>query len=191
MMKKFILPILCIAITFAACKDDDNSGSSSGGGISVPGERGYFFIEATFDGVERRADYIACRGEECLKNYGNYSPKTRYSNFVREFFPLDYTGKMFIYFYEYDLVLRSFPDTLPFGSSFSDGKLEFDYYEKPNDIWITYKNGSKPFELIITSFNNDTLKGTFSGSLVNIQDTSDVKTVSNGNFEVLMYNTDS
>lgn len=192
MLKLSIQTLLLVTLfTFTSCSNDDDTNSSSGTVMSLPGERGEYFIEAEVDGVKRRADYTPCKGEECLKNHGHYSPRSGFSNFVREFFPPEYEGKIYVFFHEYNLATSSFPDTLPYGNSFADGKLEFDYLEKLNDTFKRYVNVGEDFELVITSFENDTLIGTFGGKLTNYDDTSDTKMVANGKFKVLMYNTDN
>ena len=186
-MKKLFL-FLFVATCITSCIDDDTTANTT----EVPpnGERGEFFIEAKYNGTLVRADYTPCKGIECEKNHGNYSPKVGYYNFVREFYPPEYEGKIFVYFQDYQLDTNNLPDTLPFENSFSDGKLEFKYYETPTDSLRTYLNINKSLKLVVTSFNNDTLEGSFNGKLFNEKDTNDLKIVSEGKFKVIMYNTD-
>ena len=58
----------------------------------------------------------------------------------------------------------------------------------PGTNYVSNINNSAPFTITITSISNTNVQGTFSGILGNLNNSSDIKTVNNGKFNVKIGN---
>jgi len=180
--KIYYLILLMLSITVLSCNSEDEAPLDNNNNNNDA-----FFIEATVDGEDIRAEYT-CPTPGCDFVTGNYSEFGNLIYMERTVSDTDRRGWC-IKIEDVDLDNWQIPDTLDASALFYQENLDLSYYSGP---WQSDNNfsvdgtvlGYDSFEMIVTSKSDDIIEGTFSGELRNGSDTDFTVTVTDGSFRI-------